>query len=111
MTEPRQFLPQLDVIVNFTVEYNLQRSILVRYRLPPSLDIDDAQSSVPQANCPIHEVPMTIRPTMLQRRGHALKKFPVNGLTGSVIYSGNSAHTTHLFIQSVRNIQERQSRD
>jgi hypothetical protein len=46
MTKRLEFLPQLDVVEDFTVEHNPDGAILIRNRLIAGREVDDAKARV-----------------------------------------------------------------
>ena len=68
-----QFAAQFRVVVDLTVEYDLQRAVLVGDRLAAVLDVDDRQPPHRQAGVRRDEVPLVVRPAVYERAIHPLE--------------------------------------
>jgi hypothetical protein len=72
MTLVRKPLLELRVVVDLTVEDSPYRAVLVGQRLPPTLDIDDAEAPAPEGDpAPGVDVEaFVVRAAMLEQTGH-----------------------------------------
>jgi hypothetical protein len=87
--------PQWLVIVDFAVENDDHRSILIFHRLCAAAQIDNAQPSVTKAQSRFDMEALTVRTTVSQRRRHFKKDGFVDGTPPAKIE--NSSETTHGF--------------
>jgi len=86
-------VPQLAIVVDLTVEDDDFRAVLIEYRLLPAAQVDDTQSSHPEAHSALHEEALLVRAAVLQRRAQALEQCPRDGsIKVSVDDAGNTTH-------------------
>jgi hypothetical protein len=71
---------QLDKIIDLTVKNNLQTSVFVANRLGAALYVNDAEPAMPQCDLAIPKVPVSVRSSMFENRGHPFKGDFVNGI-------------------------------
>jgi len=84
---------QRRVIVDFTVEDNEDRSVLVRHRLRATREIDDTETSVAEAETRLSVKTFAVGPTVIKRRRHFPKNRFVDGARLLKIEnSGDPAH-------------------
>ena len=57
--------PQLAVIVDFAIEYNLQQTVLIGHRLLAAGQIDNLQTPHTQTDWSVHIKPLVIRSPVL----------------------------------------------
>ena len=65
---------QVAVVVDFAVEDDGDRSILVEHRLVPGRDVDDGQAAMAQRDVGFDQKALIVRPAMRDRVGHALEQ-------------------------------------
>src|SRR5258706_15024811 len=83
--------PQLAIVVDLTVEDNDFRAVFIEYRLLSAAQVDDTQSSHPEAHSALHEEALLVRAAMLKRRAQALQQCPRDRpIKGSVGNAGNT---------------------
>jgi hypothetical protein len=92
MTRRFQLGPELDEIVDFSVEDDLEPSILVADRLRASLDVDNREADVAQTHFPIYEFPVSVRTTVAHDRAHAAQQRPVHWRSRAIEHSADSTH-------------------
>jgi hypothetical protein len=66
-----ELFAQLDEVVNLAVEDDLLGAIFVADWLGASLDVDDGQPEMPQANLTVDEATLPVRAAMSQDVSHA----------------------------------------
>ncbi len=87
-----KIFPQLDKIVNLTVENQMKTSVFIGNGLGTALDIDYTEASVTQSDSPRDETPRPIRPAMLHQRCHLIEQLSIRGRSLKAINSTNAAH-------------------
>src|SRR5271166_1002094 len=97
MAAAQEFRPQLLEIVNFTIEHNPDRSVLIKHRLVASSQIDDTEAAHPEAGSVFDEDAFIVRAAVHDCLAHAVNRGSFNSLLGSRGYDArNSAHATIL---------------
>src|ERR1700731_1920536 len=84
---------KLREVVDFPVEYNPSRAVLVKYRLVASRKIDDAKAPHAQARTVFDENSFVVRAPMDNRLAHAVNCGDLNPIPCSRAHDArNSAH-------------------
>jgi len=71
-----QFRPQIEIVVNLSVQNNLDLAIFVLHRLMAARHVNYAKASDGQADAVAYEVPVLIGTAMPNRVRHALERAP-----------------------------------
>jgi len=96
-SEPMTALLQLDAqrreVVDFPVEADPHGAVLIRQRLRPGRQIDDAQAPVPESDAGADKEALTIRAAVRDRASHPLERRAVDGIAWVAMQlPGNAAH-------------------
>ena len=91
---PDQFVTQLFVVVDFTIESDADRAVFVVERLVSLLEVDDAQANMAEGKRTTVEqgIARAIRPTVADRRTHPRDVF---ALGRTAILSQDHVNATH----------------
>src|SRR6266576_2679472 len=74
-----QELPtQFPKVVDFAVENNPDRFVLVRHRLTTGIEVNDRQAQMAQSNIPIKINALAVRPAMTHRPKHHFDLLAIN---------------------------------
>jgi hypothetical protein len=65
-----EVIPQLLKVIDFSVEYNADRTVFVVNRLSPSRHVDDAEAPHAHSHIPLSQNAFVIRPAMHKGIGH-----------------------------------------
>src|SRR5262249_33496864 len=87
--------PQITVVVDLAVEDDPDIAGLVRHRLPPGLEIDDAQPAMPERGEVVDVIPFVIGSAVRQRGRHALDRAAprLARSPARMVKASNAAHT------------------
>src|SRR3954469_22815112 len=67
---PLQLHTKRRMIVDLAIVYDAQRPIAAEHRLPPAVDVDDAQALMAEADALIEKDPVVVRTTVYQDATH-----------------------------------------
>jgi hypothetical protein len=88
MPSPLQLFPQGSVVVDFTVEDNPERFVLVGHGLMAAGEVDDSQSSHPDTDFRTDPYPRVVWPAVDECVEHAFQHTPIHPSDNT----GNAAH-------------------
>jgi hypothetical protein len=72
-----QRLAIVGVVVDLAVVNDLQRPVLIRHRLMPGRDVDDAQTTMTETDAPINKQTSIIRSAMRDYVAHSNKRIAI----------------------------------
>jgi hypothetical protein len=87
-----EFFSKFDEIIYFTIEYDMHAAVFVADRLAASLQIYDAQATVPECDVVGQERPGPIRASVAYALCHPLEEITVRLISVYVTDAGDSAH-------------------
>src|SRR5689334_19713243 len=87
-----QRLPELDEIVDLSIEHQRERPVFVKERLVAAGDVDDAQPPHSEADALAQKKTGVVRPAMAESAGHRLQRRLVDGGGAAVKEAGDAAH-------------------
>jgi hypothetical protein len=89
-----EVVAQLNVIVNLPIEDERRSAVVGEHRLVPALDIDDAETTHPEARLTLLPLVAVVRTSMLNGREHASHVISV------IARSDDPANPTHVLLLS-----------
>src|SRR5215831_8550012 len=92
MAERRELVPQSAVVVDLSVEDDVDAAVLVGDRLITGLEIDHAQPGDAERNPPLDVIAEGVGTAVPQRADHALDDRAVGAITGRQQESGDPTH-------------------